>query len=177
MHQVQQPRGPAPRQRDYRRLNDVTRPDRYPLPHIHDLNSKLHGARIFSVLDLARGYRNLNVPVAAEDVPKTAIITPFGLFKFLRMPFGLKNAAQAFQRLMDGILRGIAFSFVYLDDILVASPDEKTHMDHLRQVFQLLDHHGLMINKANCVLGQGSVTVTLSQLMACTPNMTESSTS
>ena len=140
---------------DYRRLNDVTRPDRYPLPHIHDLNSKLHGARIFSVLDLARGYHQ--VPVAAEDVPKTAIITPFGLFEFLRMPFGLKNAAQAFQRLMDGILRGVDFSFVYLDDILVASPDEKTHMDHLRQVFQLLDHHGLMVNKAKCVLGQGSV--------------------
>jgi hypothetical protein len=52
---------------------------------------------------------------------KTAIITPFGLYEFLRMPFGLKNAAQAFQRLMDGVLRGVDFVFVYLDDILVAS--------------------------------------------------------
>ena len=65
--------------------------------------------------------------MAAEDVPKTAIITPFGLFEFLRMPFGLKNAAQAFQRLMDGILRDVDFAFVYLDDILIASPDEQSH--------------------------------------------------
>ena len=61
--------------------------------------------------------------MAEEDVPKTAIITPFGLFEFLRMPFGLKNATQAFQWLMDGILRHVAFAFVYLDDILIASPD------------------------------------------------------
>ena len=59
--------------------------------------------------------------MAAHDVPKTALITPFGLFEFLRMPFGLKNAAQAFQRMMDGILKDINFVFVYLDDILVAS--------------------------------------------------------
>ena len=100
---------------DYRRLNMVTEDDRYPLPHIQDFNGKLAGMRIFSVIDLIRGFHQ--IPMAPEDVPKTAIFTPFGLFEFLRMPFGLKNAAQAFQRLMDGILRDIKFAFVYLDDL------------------------------------------------------------
>ena len=84
--------------------------------------------------------------MAEEDIPKTAIITPFGLFEFLRMPFGLKNAAQAFQRLMDGMLRHITFAFVYLDDILVASPNPETHRKHLHELFQLLEANGININ-------------------------------
>ena len=86
---------------DYRGLNVVTRDDRYPLPHIHDFNAKLAGQSLFSVVDLVCGFHQ--IPMAAEDIPKTAIITPFGLLEFLRMPFGLKNTAQAFQCLMNGI--------------------------------------------------------------------------
>ena len=78
---------------DYRRLTDVTTADRYPVPHIQDFASQLAGASMFSKIDLVRGYHQ--IPVAAEDVSKTAVITPFGLFEFLRTPFGLKNAAQA----------------------------------------------------------------------------------
>ena len=104
---------------DYRRLSDVTTADRYPVPHIQDFASQLAGASIFSKIDLVRGYHQ--IPVAAEDVSKTAVITPFGLFEFLRTPFGLKNAAQAFQRLMDTVCHGLDFVFVYLDDILVSS--------------------------------------------------------
>ena len=140
---------------DYRRLNVVTKDDRYPLPHIHDCNSRLSGMKIFSVIDLVGGFHQ--IPMSPQDIPKTAIITPFGLFEFLRMPFGLKNAAQAFQRLMDGILRDVNFAFVYLDDILVASPDETSHEEDLKKLFSLLASHGVAINRKKCVFGQAEV--------------------
>ena len=95
---------------DFRRLNNVTTPDRYPIPHIQDCTSILAGTRVFSKVDLVRGYHQ--VPVHSADIPKTAVVTPFGLFEWLRMPFGLKNAAQVFQRLMDVVCRGLDFVFV-----------------------------------------------------------------
>jgi hypothetical protein len=87
-----------------------------------DLAARLDGCHIFSKLDLRKGH--LQVPVAAGDIAKTTIITPFGLFEFTRMLFGLRNAGMTFQRLMDSILGSLPFAFVYLDDILVASTDE-----------------------------------------------------
>ena len=127
---------------DYRQLNAVTKDDQYPLPHTQDFNGNLVGRSVFSVVDLVRGFHQ--IPMAPQDIPKTAIITPFGLFEFVRMPFGLKNAAQAFQRLMDGILRGIDFAFVYLDDTLVASRSQEEHLTHLRALFHLLSAHGII---------------------------------
>jgi len=89
------------------------------VPHIQDFSAHLAGKTIFTKVDLIRGY-----PVHRDDVQKTTVITPFGLFEFLHLPFGLKNAAQDFQRLMDSVLRVLDFLFLYLDDILVASADE-----------------------------------------------------
>jgi len=141
---------------DYRRLNKVTAHDRYPVPRLQDFAAQLKGKKIFSKVDLVRGYNQ--IPVAAADVPKTAVITPFGLFEFLRMPFGLKNAAQAFQRFMDQVCWGLEdFLFVYIDDILVASSDAKEHRRHLHLLFQRLAEHGLVVNIAKCTFGVESI--------------------
>ena len=83
--------------------------------------------------------------MSEADICKTAIVTPFGLFEFLYMPFGLKNAAQTFQRLMDRIFR-LPFVFIYLDDVLVASQTRKLHIEHLRVVLELLVQNGLVLN-------------------------------
>ena len=100
-------------------MNGITEDDRCPVPRLQDFTTHLAGKVLFSKVDLVRGYHQ--VPVNPEDVPKTTVITLFGLFEFLRMPFGLKNAAQTFQHLMDTILQDLDFLFVYLNDILVAS--------------------------------------------------------
>ena len=140
---------------DYRQLNLATKPDLYPPPHMEDVAAQLHGMRIFSTLDLRKGY--WQVPVREEDIGKTAVITPFGLFEFRRMPFGLRNSGQTFQRMMDELLAGVEHCFVYLDDILVASEDKETHKKELEMVLDRLQQHGLVVNLEKCSLFQEKV--------------------
>jgi cytoskeleton-associated protein 5 len=118
---------------DFRRLNLVTVPDAYPLPNMQDFSVKAADSVIFSKIDLRKGYHQ--VAVNAADVPKTAISTPFGMFEYLRMPFGLRNSGNTFQRHMDRVVAGLNGVFAYLDDVLVSSADKVQHAADLRQLF------------------------------------------
>ena len=140
---------------DYRRLNHMTTTDRYPVRNLQDFNSDLRGKKIFSKVDLLKGYHQ--IPVNPVDIKKTAVITPFGLFVFPRCPFGLKNAGQDFQRLMDRILGDIPHTFVYLDDILIASETKEQHLEDLERVFKILEENGLVVNRKKCVLGVSTI--------------------
>ncbi|PIK35199.1 pol polyprotein [Apostichopus japonicus] len=82
---------------------------------------------------------------------------PFGLYEFVRMPFGLRNAAQTFQRFIDQVLRGLPFVFTYIDDLLIASNTKEEHEQHLRAIFERLQDHGVVINPTKCVFGADSV--------------------
>ncbi len=117
---------------DYRALNFITAFDRYPLPHIHDCVSSVHGMAVISTTDLVRAYHQ--IPVPPKVTPETAITTPFGSFEFLRLPFGLRNGSQTFQRFIDCVLRGHDFYCAYTDFILIASKTEEERIQHLEEV-------------------------------------------
>ena len=142
---------------DYRKVNEVTRKDAYPLPRVDDTLDTLAGSKFFSTLDLTTGY--WQVEVAPEDQPKTAFTTPEGLYQFKVMPFGLCNAPATFQRLMDRVLGGLKWSscLVYFDDIIVVGRTFKDHLHHLSKVLAQLRGAGLKLKPTKCSLCQQRV--------------------
>ncbi|CAH8670103.1 unnamed protein product [Dicrocoelium dendriticum] len=124
-------------------------------PKIVDLTVSLAGKITFSKIDLVRAYNQ--IPVAEADIAKTAVTTPFGLFKFLRMTFDLKNAAQTFQRFIEQVSRGLDFAYAYFDDILIANSSREQHMRHARTLIDRLSQHGVRINAEKCSFGVDSV--------------------
>ena len=135
---------------DYRKLNEVTTKDAYPLPRIEDNLDALQGSTLFSTLDLASGY--WQVQMADQDKEKTAFSTKYGLYQFKVMPFGLCNAPGTFERLMETVLRGMQWerAVLYLDDIIVFSHDVQQHMLRLEEVFQRLKDANLTLKASKC---------------------------
>ena len=132
---------------DYRRLNDLTIPDRFPVPVIRLLLQEIgQGQSIFSTIDLKTGFHQVEVSEESKEV--TAFSTPEGHFQFLKMPFGLRNAPITFSRLMTLVLAGLIQNtvFLYLDDLLITSSTIEEHEKKLRQVFQRLAEANLVIN-------------------------------
>lgn len=142
---------------DYRLLNAKTRKDAYPLPRIDESLDALTGAKWFSTLDLASGYNQ--VPVAEGDRAKTAFCTPFGLFEFNRMPFGLCNSPSTFQRLMERIFGDQSFQslLLYLDDIIIFSTSFDEHLKRLELVFNRLHSNHLKLKPSKCQFFQREV--------------------
>ncbi|GBL83266.1 Retrovirus-related Pol polyprotein from transposon 297, partial [Araneus ventricosus] len=143
---------------DYRKLNEITKKDSYPLPRIDDTLDALNGSQWFTTLDLKSGY--WQVEVRPEDREKTAFTTGQGLWQFKVMPFGLCNAPATFERLMETVLRGLSSEacLVYLDDIIIVGRTFEEHLSNHRKVFQRLQNANLKLSPKKCRFFQKEVT-------------------
>lgn len=133
---------------DYRKLNEQTIDDRYPIPNINDILDKLGKSQYFTTLDLKSGFHQIEM--APQDTCKTAFSTEYGLFEFLRMPFGLKNSPSTFQRVMDNVLCNVKNCVVYLDDIIIFSTSLQEHILNLKNVFDRLRKFNLKVQLDKC---------------------------
>ncbi|CAL5337909.1 unnamed protein product [Camellia sinensis] len=130
---------------NYKRLNDNTHKDQYSLPGINTIMAKIGHSKIYSKFDLKSGFHQ--VAMHPDSIECTAFWTPLGLYEWLVMPFGLKNAPAVFQRKMDVCFKGTEeFIAVYIDDILVFSPDEQTHEKHILVMIEICRKNGLILS-------------------------------
>ncbi|KAK8948956.1 hypothetical protein KSP39_PZI005193 [Platanthera zijinensis] len=138
---------------DYRALNKVTVKNKYPIPLIADLFDRMGSAKIYSKMDLQKGY--YQVRIAEGDEPKTTCITRYGSYEWLVMPFGLTNAPATFCTLMNRIFHPYLDQFVvvYLDDIVIYSNSMEEHVEHLRIIFQALRENELYVKRSKCTFG------------------------
>ena len=142
---------------DYRKLNDRTVKDAYPLPKISMCLDSLSGARYFSTLDLQSGY--WQVVMAEKDICKTAFITKYGLFEYTKMPFGLCSAPSTFQRCMELVFRGLQWKtlLIYLDDLIIVCKSMEENLTHLDEVLLRLEQAGLKLKPSKCQILQTEV--------------------
>ncbi|XP_069169570.1 uncharacterized protein [Procambarus clarkii] len=129
---------------DYRQVNKVTVADTYPLPRVEECLDAIGKARYLTKFDLFKGY--WQVPLTEKAKPISAFVTPDGLFECQVMPFGMKNAASTFQRLMGTVLRDVENTLVYIDDVLIYDVDWQDHLRHIEDFFKAMLQSGLVVN-------------------------------
>ncbi len=135
---------------DYRKINAITTTDAHPLPRIEELLEQFSESKWFSSIDLASGYHQIKMK--ESDIEKTAFTCCFGLYEYVVMPFGLKNAPPTFQRMMNELFMDYLYDWmvVYIDDILIYSKTFEEHMEHLKIVFDILRKANLMMKLKKC---------------------------
>jgi hypothetical protein len=141
---------------DYRRLNSVTEPLNFPLPHLHDILQDLKGSTVYSQIDLNMGYYQINMN--PTDIKKTSFVLCNQQYEFLRMPFGLSNAPRTFQRSMNEIFSDLDFVKIYLDDILIHSNSDEEHLEHLSETLKRIKQNNITINAKKSNFYQKTVT-------------------
>ena len=135
---------------DYRKLNEVTKREIYPMPRVDDTLDTLKDAKYMTTLDLASGY--WTVPLKESDKAKTAFITHHGLYEYNVMPYGLCNAPSVFSRLMDAVMAGLKWQcvLVFIDDILIYSNTFEQHLVDIVKVFERLRTANLTMKPSKC---------------------------
>ena len=142
---------------DYRRVNQLVKPDGFPLPRIQDCLDAVAGSKLFSTFDLTSGY--FQIPLKEEDITKSAFVCKYGHFEMTRMPFGLNNAASTFQRTMELALKGLQWvtCLIYIDDIIVYGRGFDEHMRRVEEVLERLKAAGLKLKPDKCNMLQSEV--------------------
>ena len=141
---------------DFRELNQVTPLDRHMIPTLPSILDSVGKASVLSKIDLTSGFHQ--IPLDPEVKNLTTFLTPKGKFRFLRMPFRLKNASSHFQRVMERVLQPVSdFAAVYIDDIIVFSNSWTEHLEHLEAVFQCFQNAGLTAKRSKCSFGMTSL--------------------
>lgn len=135
---------------DYRKLNEQTVPDKYPIPEINDVLPQLGKNKLFSVLDLKSGFHQ--IPLREGDRQKTAFSVNNGKYEFTRLPFGLRNAPSIFQRTLDDILREHIgkICFVYMDDIIIFAENIDSHIRNMKTIFSTLEKANMKVQLDKC---------------------------
>merc|ERR1712015_204722 len=152
---------------DYRKLNEIMVPDQYPLPNISVNLNKLAGSRIYSCLDSCGAYHSIKIE--PESRRYTAFTSPLGLYQFVKLPFGLRNAGQCYNRLVQialGSLGVQAYALAYLDDIIIHSTSLDEHVIHLTKILELHARFGLKLNLNKCQICKQKVTY-LGHMLLC----------
>ena len=142
---------------DYRKVNELVKPDGFPLPRIQDCLDAVAGSKFFSTFDLLSGY--FQIPLLEEDIPKSAFVCKYGHFEMTRMPFGLNNSASTFQRTMELALQGLQWitCLIYIDDVIVYGKSFDEHMHRVEEVLERIKAAGFKLKAQKCLLLQTEV--------------------